>query len=232
VSGGEPPTPGAAGGAPAVAPADPLPPAPPPAAGAGGPPGGAPGAPAGAGAPVGLWALFVLFLRAGMIFGGGLACTAVLLQELVDRRKALTRSHFLALYGLARLIPSGTTTALAVGLGQLFGGFPGTAVALLGIALPSLIPTIALTIFYESVQGSPWLDLLPVTLLPAAVALLASAVLSIGREVARPTLEPVFAAVAFGAALALGINPGVLLVLGGLLGAVLLRGEPAEGPRR
>ena len=219
MSGGEPPTPGAAGGAPAGAPADPLPPAPPPAAGAGGP-------------PVGLWALFVLFLRAGMIFGGGLACTAVLLQELVDRRKALTRSHFLALYGLARLIPSGTTTALAVGLGQLFGGFPGTAVALLGIALPSLIPTIALTIFYESVQGSPWLDLLPVTLLPAAVALLASAVLSIGREVARPTLEPVFAAVAFGAALALGINPGVLLVLGGLLGAVLLRGEPAEGPRR
>jgi chromate transporter len=150
----------------------------------------------------------------------------------VERRTALTRSHFLALYGLARLIPSGTTTALAVGLGQLFGGFPGTVVALLGIALPSLIPTIALTVFYESVQGSPWLDLLPVTLLPAAVALLASAVLSIGREVAKPTLEPVFAAVAFVAALALGINPGVLLVLGGLLGAVLLRGAPAEGPRR
>jgi len=184
------------------------------------------------GAPVGLWALFVLFLRAGMIFGGGLACTAVLLQELVERRKALTRSHFLALYGLARLIPSGTSTALAVGLGQLLGGFPGTVMALLGIALPSLIPTIALTIFYESVQGSPWLDLVPVTLLPAAVALLASAVLTIGREVARPTLEPVFAAVAFAAAVALGVNPGVLLVLGGLLGAVLLRGAPAEGPRR
>jgi chromate transporter len=182
----------------------------------------APGAP---GAPVGLWALFLLFLRAGMIFGGGLACTAVLLQDLAERRKALARSHFLALYGLARLIPSGTTTALAVGLGHLFGGFPGTVVALLGIALPSLIPTVALTIFYESVRGSAWLDLLPVTLLPAAVALLASAVLSLGKEVAKPTLEPVFAAVAFAGALALGINPGVLLVLGGLLGALLLRGR-------
>jgi chromate transporter len=194
------------------------------------PPPDAPGAPAPAppdapGAPVGLWGLFVLFLRAGMIFGGGLACTAVLLQDLVERRKAITRSHFLALYGLARLIPSGTTTALAVGLGQLFGGVPGTVVALLGIALPSLIPTVALTVFYESVRGSPWLDLLPVTLLPAAVALLASAVLSLGKEVARPTLEPVFAVVAFAGALALGINPGVLLVLGGLLGALLLRGR-------
>ena len=163
------------------------------------PPPDAPGAPGAPGAPVGRWALFLLFLRAGMIFGGGLACTAVLLQDLAERRKAIARSHFLALYGLARLIPSGTTTALAVGLGQLFGGFPGTVVALLGIALPSLIPTIALTVFYESVRGSPWLDLLPVTLLPAAVA--------------------------FAGALALGINPGVLLVLGGLLGALLLRGR-------
>jgi chromate transporter len=185
----------------------------------------APGAPGAPGAPVGLWALFLLFLRAGMIFGGGLACTAVLLQDLAERRKAIARSHFLALYGLARLIPSGTTTALAVGLGHLYGGFPGTVVALLGIALPSLIPTVALTIFYESVRGSAWLDLLPVTLLPAAVALLASAVLSLGKEVAKPTLEPVFAAVAFAGALALGINPGVLLVLGGLLGALLLRGR-------
>jgi chromate transporter len=187
--------------------------------------------PSGAGgAPVGLWALFVLFLRAGLIFGGGLAVTAVLLQELAERRKAITRSHFLALYGLARLLPSGTTTALAVGLGQLFAGFPGTVVALLGVALPSLIPTFVLTVFYEAARGSPWLDLLPVTLLPAAVALLASAVLSLGKEVARPTLEPVFAVVAFVGALALGLNPGVLLVIGGVLGAVLLRGRE-DGPK-
>jgi chromate transporter len=186
------------------------------------------GPPAPSGAPVGLGALFLLFLRAGMIFGGGLAVTAVLLQDLVQRRRAITRSHFLALYGLARLIPSGTTTALAVGLGHRFAGFPGTVVALLGVALPSLAPTIALTVLYDAVRDSPWLDLLPVTLLPAAVALLASAVLTMGREVDRRSIEPLLAAGAFAGAIALGINPGLLLVAGGALGALLLR--PRRAP--
>ena len=177
--------------------------------------------------PVGLWALFRLFLRAGLIFGGGLAVTAVLLQELVERRRAITRAYFLALYGLARLLPSGTTTALAVGLGHRFAGLPGTVVALLGVALPSLGPTIILTALYDSLRDSPWLVLLPVTLLPAAVALLASAVLTIGREVDRRSIEPLLAIGAFAGAVVLGINPGLLLIAGGALGALLLR-RPRE----
>jgi chromate transporter len=178
--------------------------------------------------PVGLWPLFLLFLRAGMIFGGGLVVTVVLLQDLVEKRRAMTRAHFLTLYALARLIPSGTTTALAVGLGHLFRGFPGSVVALAGVALPSLVPTIILTILYEAVRDSQWLDLLPVTLLPAAVALLASAVISLGREIARPWIEPAIAVGAFAAAVALGISPGLLLVLGGVLGALLLRRRAPE----
>jgi chromate transporter len=179
------------------------------------------------GQPVGLWPLFVLFLRAGMIFGGGLTIMAVLLKELVERRHAISRSHFLTLYGLARLMPSGTMTALAVALGHLFGGFPGTVVALAGVALPALVPTLALTVLYDSVRGSSWLDLLPVTLLPAAVALLAGAVLTLGREVARPSLDLAIAVAALVGALVLRFNPGLLLILGGVLGALLLRDQEA-----
>src|SRR3954468_18809559 len=144
-----------------------------------------PGEPAGsAGRPVGSWHLFVLFLRAGLVFGGGITIMAVLQEELVRRRRAVSRTEFLTLYGLARIVPSGTITALAVGFGYLFGGFPGTVVALAGVALPARVPTIALTVLYASARGSPWFDVVVATLLPAAVALLAGAVLSIGREVA------------------------------------------------
>src|SRR5437867_1915844 len=100
--------------------------------------------PTAAARPVGSWALFVLFLRAGLVFGGGVTIMAVLLTELVERRRAVSRGEFLTLYGLARLVPSGTITALAVGFGYLFGGFPGSVVALAGLALPALVPTIAL----------------------------------------------------------------------------------------
>ena len=171
--------------------------------------------------------LFLLFFRAGLVFGGGITIMGVLQQELVTRRRAVTRSEFLTLYGLARIVPSGTITALAVGFGYLFGGFPGTVCALAGLVLPALAPTIALTILYDVARGSSWFDLLPVTLLPAAVALLAGAVVSLGREVARPSLDLAIAAGAVIGALALRLNPAALLVLGGLLGALLLRGEEA-----
>jgi len=174
---------------------------------------------------VGYWDLFLLFFRAGLSFGGGVAVMAVLLKELVERRRAVTRGEFLTLYGLARIVPAGSINSMAVGFGYLFHGLLGSVVALAGLALPALVPTIVLVALYDAVRGSPWLDLLPVTLLPAAVGLLAGAVLSLGKEVARPSLDLVIAVVAVVAALALRINPGLVLVLSGVVGAALLRHE-------
>jgi chromate transport protein ChrA len=45
-------------------------------------------------APIGLKDLFVIFLKAGLAFGGGLGILAVLEGELVTKRKALTREEF------------------------------------------------------------------------------------------------------------------------------------------
>ena len=176
---------------------------------------------------VGYWSLFLLFFRAGLTFGGGVVVMAVLLKELVDRRRAVTRGEFLTLYGLARIVPAGSINAMAVGFGHLFHGLLGAVVALAGLALPALIPTIALVALYDALRGNPWLDLVSVTLLPAAVALLVGGVLSLGKEVARPSLDLAIAVAAVVAALLLRVNPGLVLVLGGVVGAVLLRHEEA-----
>ena len=149
---------------------------------------------------------------------------AVLSQELVDRRRAMTRAEFLTLYALARIVPSGTMTALAVAIGYRFAGLVGTLVALGGVALPGLAPTLVLIALYDLVRGSPLFDLLPVTLLPAAVALIGGAVFSLAREVAGP-LELALAAGALVGALLLRVDPAILIVVGGLLGAYFLRGE-------
>jgi len=174
--------------------------------------------------PPELWALFMLFLRAGMSFGGGLAIMAVLSKELVDRRRAIARRDFLTMYALARIVPSGTMTGLAVAIGYYFAGFLGTFVALAGVALPGLLPTLALVVLYDAVRGSPWFDLLPLTLLPAAVGLIAGAVVSLAREVKLP-LEIGLAAAALVGALILRVDPAILIVAGGAAGAFLLRGE-------
>src|SRR5262245_65650699 len=166
----------------------------------------------------------MLFLRAGMNFGGGLAIMAILSKELVDRRRAMSRGQFLALYALSRIVPAGTMSGMAVVIGFRFGGLLGTLAALAGVALPGLLPTLALVVLYGTFRGSPSFDLLPVTLLPAAVALIGGAVISLAREVSRP-IEVALAAGALAGALVFRIDPAILIVLGGAVGAFLLRGE-------
>ena len=92
---------------------------------------------------------------------------AVLEQELVTRRQAVGREEFLRLYGLGRIVPSGTMTALAVAYGYRFAGLPGTVISLTALVLPALVLTVALTAVYGLVRQQQWLpELLPVTILP------------------------------------------------------------------
>jgi chromate transporter len=176
--------------------------------------------------PVSYRDLFLIFFKAGLAFGGGLGILAVLEDELVSKRRVVTRDEFLATYGLGRIVPSGTMTALAVAYGYRFGGLAGTLIALIALVLPAFLITIGLTIPYQYLKGGSLLALLPVTVLPAALAFIVAAALKLGRPVFRPSVDFLLAAGAFAGAAIFDLNPTLLLVLGGVIGiAVLGRGE-------
>lgn len=78
--------------------------------------------------------LFSIFFKAGLAFGGGLGILAVLEDEIVNKRRAVSRDEFLTIYGIGRVVPSGTMIALAVAYGYKFGGMSGTLIALETIA--------------------------------------------------------------------------------------------------
>ena len=166
--------------------------------------------------------LFSIFFKAGLAFGGGLGILAVLQEELVDKRRAVTKEEFLTIYGIGRIVPSGTMTALAVAYGYKFGGLSGTVIALTALSLPVFVLTIALTIAYHYLRNSRLFDLLPVTIMPAALALIVVAALKLGKDVFRPSRELIFAVIAFALALFLRLNPAIILMAGGVLGAFVL----------
>lgn len=174
--------------------------------------------------PISRRALFGIFLKAGLAFGGGLGILAVLEQELVTRRQAVGREEFLRLYGLGRIVPSGTMTALAVAYGYRFAGLPGTVISLTALVLPALVLTVALTAVYGLLHRQAWLpELLPVTILPAALAFIVVAGVRLGRDVFRPSRELLLAAAAFAGAAVLHLSPVLLLLAGGVAGTVLFR---------
>lgn len=165
----------------------------------------------------------MIFLKAGLAFGGGLGILAVLEDELVSRRQVVSRDEFLTIYGIGRIVPSGTMTALAVAYGYKFGGMVGTVVALVALALPAFVLTITLTIAYHYLKNSSLFDLLPVTIMPAALALIITAALKLGKDVWRPSRELILASAAFALALFLHLNPALILLAGGLLGALVFK---------
>ena len=167
--------------------------------------------------------LFLIFLKAGLAFGGGLGILAVLEDELVDKRRAVTKDEFLTIYGIGRIVPSGTMTALAVAYGYRFGGLPGTVIALAALSLPVFVLTIALTIAYHYLRKSRLFDLFPVTILPAALGLIVVAALKLGKDVFHPSRELILAGVAFALALFLRLNPALILLVGGAVGAFALQ---------
>ena len=178
-------------------------------------------------------ALFFIFLKAGLAFGGGLGILAVLEDELVDKRRAVTKGEFLTTYGIGRIVPSGTMTALAVAYGYKFGGLSGTVIALAGLSLPVFVLTVVLTIAYHYLRSSSIFDLLPVTIMPAALGLIVVAALKLGKDVFHPSRELIIAGVAFVLALFFRGNPALILLAGGALGAfVLERSEVANNSEK
>jgi chromate transporter len=169
--------------------------------------------------------LFLIFFKAGCAFGGGLGILAVLEHELVTKRQLITHDEFLTTYAIGRLVPSGTMTALAVAYGQKFAGFPGTVIALVALTLPAFVLTVGLTIAYASMMDSALLDVLPVTIMPAALALIVVAALRLGKGTLSRHRELALAVAAFLVAAFTGANAALLLVLGGIAGMLAFSGE-------
>lgn len=168
--------------------------------------------------------LFLTFLKAGLAFGGGLGILAALEEELVHKQQVVSREDFLANYALGRMVPSGTMTAMAVAYGYRFGGLPGTVVAITGLVLPALVLTVLLTAAYAFLPNGPWLVVLSMTILPAALAFIVKAALKLGRDVFRPSFDLVIAAAAFAAVLLCNAHPSLVLLAGGLAGLLAFRG--------
>ena len=173
--------------------------------------------------------LFKLFIKVGLSFGAGTGMSAVLQDELVRKREAMPRGEFMALFGLARLVPSGSMTALAVAVGYRYQGWLGTVVALAAMILPGLALTLALTTGYTLLAGTRAFRVLNLTLTPAALAVVVVSAWSLGREYVSPSLELVLIIAAAAAVLVFGLNPSLVLLAGGAIGAVAIRAreEPA-----
>jgi len=169
--------------------------------------------------------VFMAFLVQGLTaFGGPIAHLGYFRTEFVERRKWLSEADYADLVAMCQFLPGPASSQVGMGIGLMRAGHAGLLAAWLGFTLPSalLMLTFALGMqAWGTALGSGWLHGLKI----AAVAVVATAVLSMFRSLAPDRLR---ASLAVAAAAFVLVFPNAwsqvaALLIGGLIGLFALR---------
>lgn len=169
-----------------------------------------------------------LFFRFGCVaFGGPAAHIAMMDDEFVERRKWITRQHFLDLVGATNLIPGPNSTEMVMHLGYERGGFFGMVVAGVSFILPAAGLTGALAWAYVEYGALPAVEPFLVGIKPAVIAIILAALWKLGAKAAKGCRLGLIGASAAVASL-LGAGEIVTLAVMGLLGTIWLHTSRSE----
>jgi chromate transporter len=167
--------------------------------------------------------LAVLFFRLGVTaFGGPAAHIGMMEDEVVTRRQWLSRQHFLDLVGATSLIPGPNSTEMTMHIGYERAGWSGLAVAGTFFILPAAVLTGILAWLYVQYGTLPAVEPLLVGIKPAVIGIIATAVYRLGTKAVKNWQLAVIGLGVLTAAF-LGVDEVVALLVGGMLGALLLR---------
>ena len=170
-----------------------------------------------------------LFLRLGTTaFGGPAAHIAMMQDEVVERRKWMTRDEFLDLLGAANLIPGPNSTELAIHVGHRQRGWPGLLVAGVCFILPAMVIVTLVAWAYVRYGSLPQVSGILHGVKPVIIAIVLQALWSLGRTAIKTKLLAIVFVV--GAVLTvLGVHELIVLFGGGVVIAGLaLVGQRAK----
>lgn len=163
--------------------------------------------------------LAALFLKLGIIgFGGPAAHIALMRDEVVRRRGWVDDSEFLEMVGATNLIPGPNSTELAIHLGQRRAGVRGMLVTGVCFILPAALIVVVLAWLYRRYGTDPTVVDLRYGILPVVIAIVANALVGLGRTALRDVWS-VGLAIAAAAGFLLGVHELLLLLAAGALAA-------------
>lgn len=158
-----------------------------------------------------------VFFRLGAIaFGGPAAHIAMMDDEVVQRRKWMTREKLLDLIGVTNLLPGPNSTELAIHIGYEQAGWRGLFVAGSCFITPAMFIVWLLAILYVRFQAIPQVEWLLYGIKPVIIVVVLQALWKLGKKATKdlPTIVAGIVALTFYFA---GFNEILLLVLLGIV---------------
>ena len=184
--------------------------------------------------PASLRDLSLLYLRLGTTaFGGPAAHIAMMEDEVVRRRRWLTREQFLDLLGVVNLIPGPNSTEMAIQIGYRVAGWRGLLTGGLCFILPAALLTLGVAWAYVRYGMLPQAAGMLYGIKATMIAVVLQAIWKLSRTAVKNRILAVIGVLAI-MATALGVNLLVVLFGAGVLAAATERAwfDAATIPKR
>src|SRR6202162_6049570 len=164
---------------------------------------------------------FRFWLKLGFIsFGGPTGQIAIMQTELVEKKKWISQSRFLHALNFCMLLPGPEAQQLAIYIGWLLHKTWGGIVAGSFFVIPSIFVLWALSYVYAAFGNFPPIAAIFYGLKPAVMAIVAVAVIRIGRKALRNEIMWALAALAFVAIFFFHVPFPVIILSAGVLGLI------------
>jgi chromate transporter len=146
-----------------------------------------------------LASIFIRFLKFGLLaWGGPAAQIAMIKRECVDEEKWIPESSFKRLLAVYQVLPGPEAHELCVYFGRLRGGRMGGFLAGLGFMLPGFVLMLGLSVLYVEANLAGHLEELFYGLTAAVGALVARALVRLGKSFITDVPLALLAVAAFG----------------------------------
>lgn len=174
------------------------------------------------------WDAFRFWLLLGFInFGGPTGQIAIMHQELVNRRRWISDARFFHALNYCMLLPGPEAQQLATYVGWLLHRTAGGLVAGILFVLPAFFVLLGLSWLYAVHGTVPWIAAIFYGLRAGVIAIVAAAVIRIGRRALKHSVSIAIALAAFAALFVFGAPFPAIVVGAGVIGLIGTRLWPA-----
>lgn len=174
--------------------------------------------------------VFLLFLKLGCIaFGGPAAHISMMEDEVVTKRKWMSRQHFLDMVGATNLVPGPNSTQMTMHCGHVRAGWLGLWVGGISFIAPAVLFTLILAMVYGKYGEVPAVAPFFFGIKPAVIGIILNATYKLGKKAFKGWQLIVLGIVV--ALLSLyGIDEFILILGSGMLGMFWLNfnNKPGE----
>ena len=128
--------------------------------------------------------IFKVFAKLGIFaFGGPAAHVAMMEDEIVTKRKWMSKERFIDMYGFTSLIPGPNSTEMAILMGYHRGGMIGLIIAGVSFILPAVLIVLAFAYIYVNYGSVPLVAGLFDGVKPAILAIVIQALYRLSKTV-------------------------------------------------